>query len=240
MKAGSVSVVLGDMALLDALLDALALTPAGKRRVVRAIISGKGLEGFDNGDGQGTDEHAGLLAAIEGQAPQAAKALVEDVLAIAGIASVGGRSAGEIAERFLSKASNKSGLSAEARAVLEAYLAIAAEPDEAIVAIRSLAKEAKLDLGSALDALEARIGFLAASGVDLSAFTFSTKFARNLDYYTGFIFEIHRTRKTGDPGKPLVGGGRYDNLLQHLGANDPVPAVGCAFWLDRILTGGAS
>jgi ATP phosphoribosyltransferase regulatory subunit len=32
----------------------------------------------------------------------------------------------------------------------------------------------------------------------------------------------------------MVGGGRYDRLLQHLGATDEIPAVGCSFWLDRI------
>ena len=42
-----------------------------------------------------------LLKALEGQDPNAAKAFVEDVLSIAGISRVGGRSAGEIAERFL-------------------------------------------------------------------------------------------------------------------------------------------
>jgi len=55
---------------------------------------------------------------------------------------------------------------------------------------------------------------------------------RNLDYYTGVIFEI---RDPDGSGRPIVGGGRYDGLLSHLGAPEPVPAVGCAFWLDRIL-----
>jgi ATP phosphoribosyltransferase regulatory subunit len=32
-----------------------------------------------------------------------------------------------------------------------------------------------------------------------------------------------------------VGGGRYDHLLEHLGAEAPIPAVGCSFWLDRIV-----
>ena len=57
----------------------------------------------------GLAEHAGLLAAIEGQAPQAARAFVEDVLAIAGIARVGGRTPAEIAERFLARAGRRSG-----------------------------------------------------------------------------------------------------------------------------------
>lgn len=226
---------LGDMGLLNALIDALAITPAAKRRVTRAIVSGQGLAGLSETDGQGLPEHAGLLAAIEGQAPQAAKAFVEDILSIAGIARVGGRSAGEIAERFLARAANRSGLPDEARLVLERYLAVEGDPDEAGAAVRALVADAGLNLGSALDALEERTGFMAARGLDVGAFTFAATFARNLDYYTGFIFEVHDPRRAG--GKPVVGGGRYDSLLEHLGAMTPVPAVGCSFWLDRLLGG---
>jgi ATP phosphoribosyltransferase regulatory subunit len=229
----SPAVRLGDMGLLDALLVALAVPAGLKRRLLRAVVSGAGLAGVP--DGEAGPEHAGLLAAIEGQAPQAAKAFVEDVIAIAGIARVGGRSAGEIAERFLARAANRSGLGSEARAVVERYLAIAGDPDGAARAVRALAADAGLDLGAALDAFEERTGFMAARGLDIAAFRFAADFARNLDYYTGFIFEIH------DPArplaKPLVGGGRYDRLLEHLGAREPVPAVGCSFWLDRILDG---
>ncbi|MFL5190046.1 MAG: ATP phosphoribosyltransferase regulatory subunit [Microvirga sp.] len=224
---------LGDMGLLDALIDALAVAPAAKRRVVRAIVSGRGLAALSENDGQGSPEHAGLLAAIEGQAPQAAKAFVEDILSIAGIARVGGRSAGEIAERFLARAANRSGLNDEARHVIERYLAIEGDPDQAAAAIRALVSAAGLDLGPALDALEERTGFMAARGLDVGAFAFSAAFARNLDYYTGFIFEVQNPQRRD--GKPVVGGGRYDSLLEHLGASGPVPAVGCSFWLDRLV-----
>ena len=57
---------------------------------------------------------------------------------------------------------------------------------------------------------------MAARGLDVERFAFSAAFARNLDYYTGFIFEMQDPRR--DDGKPIVGGGRYDGLLQHLGA----------------------
>jgi ATP phosphoribosyltransferase regulatory subunit len=227
---------LGDMGLLNALIDALNVSPAAKRRVIRAIVSGQGLGSLMESDGQGTPEHAGLLAAIEGQAPQAAKAFVEDILSIAGIARVGGRSAGEIAERFLARAANRSGLSDEARQVLDRYLAIQGDPDSAGAAIRALVNDSGLDLGFALDALEERTGFMAARGLEVSVFAFSATFARNLDYYTGFIFEVQSPGRTD--GKPVVGGGRYDRLLQHLGSQSPVPAVGCSFWLDRVLAEG--
>ncbi len=222
---------LGDMGLLNAVVDGLGVSPAAKRRVIRAIVGGGGLGGLGETDGA-APEHAGLLAAIEGQAPQAAKAFVEDILSIAGIARVGGRSAGEIAERFLARAANRTGLPEEAREVLERYLAIEGDPDEAADAARRLAADAGLAIGAALDAFEERTGFMAARGLDISAFAFSAAFARNLDYYTGFIFEVQDPAR--DDGKPVVGGGRYDRLLQHLGAPDPIPAVGCSFWLDRI------
>jgi len=230
---GAYRVKLGDMGLLNALIEALGVAPAAKRRVIRAIVSGQGLAGLGEPETQGQPEHAGLLAAIEGQAPQAAKAFVEDILSIAGIARVGGRTAGEIAERFLARAANRTGLPEKAREVLERYLAIAGDPDQAAHAVRLLAKDAGLGLTDALGAFEERTGFMAARGLDVSAFSFAATFARNLDYYTGFIFEVQDSRRGDD--KPVVGGGRYDRLLEHLGADATIPAVGCSFWLDRIV-----
>jgi ATP phosphoribosyltransferase regulatory subunit len=221
------------MGLLETLLEALAVGAAAKRRVMRAIVSGRRLEGLAEPAGQGIGEHAGLLAAIEGQAPQAARAFVEDILAIAGISTVGGRSAGEIAERFLARAANRSGtLPDETCAVLARYLAIAGDPDAAAAAIRSLARDAGLDIERAIDGLEERTGFMAVRGLDIASFRFAADFARSLDYYTGFIFEAADPRRAD--GKPVVGGGRYDRLLQHLGATEPVPAVGCSIWIERI------
>jgi ATP phosphoribosyltransferase regulatory subunit len=239
LGAPPVSVRLGDMGLLEAVLDGLELTSATKRRLIRAIVSGRGLHGLaEPANGAGIGEHAGLLAAIEGQDPQAARAFVEDILSIACIATVGGREPGEIAERFLARAANRSGgLSDEARSVLSRYLAIAGDPDSAAAAIRVLASEAQLDLDRAVDALEERTGFMAVRGLDIALFSFSAEFARSLDYYTGFIFEVLDPRRTD--GKPLVGGGRYDRLLQHLGAAESMVAVGCSFWLDRIGEGSA-
>ncbi|GLS43435.1 ATP phosphoribosyltransferase regulatory subunit [Methylobacterium brachythecii] len=231
-----VSVRLGDMGLTHALLDALAVPPVAKRRTLRAIASGRSLDEVAN-PAQTEDPHAGLLATIQGQDPRGVRAFVEDVLSIAGISRVGGRSAGEIAERFLAKAAAQAqggaGLNAENRALVERYCAVSGDPDRACEAVRSLAREADLrheGLDAALALFEERTGFMAARGLPVERFAFSGGFARNLDYYTGFIFEV----TSGQPGAPaLVGGGRYDGLLQHLGSPVPLPAVGCAFWLSR-------
>lgn len=52
---------------------------------------------------------------------------------------------------------------------------------------------------------------------------------RGMDYYTGITFKAY----TPQIGFSVVNGGRYDNLIGHFGP--PQPAVGCAFYLDRIL-----
>jgi histidyl-tRNA synthetase len=62
---------------------------------------------------------------------------------------------------------------------------------------------------------------------------FNVGLRRGLEYYTGFVFEIF-TQGLIQIGH-LCGGGRYDNLLEALGANLSVPAVGFAIGLDRLL-----
>ena len=84
----------------------------------------------------------------------------------------------------------------------------------------------------ALDLFESRTGFLAARGIDVGRIRFSTAFGRGLDYYTGFVFELHDP--AGAPNGPLVAGGRYDELLTRLGAKAPIPAVGFAVWIERV------
>ncbi|MEN5082565.1 ATP phosphoribosyltransferase regulatory subunit [Bosea sp. TWI1241] len=229
--------LMGDVALLSGLLDRLAVPAAARRRLLRAVVQGKtaseAVAALSETTGEVDHAHAGLLKALEGQDPTAARAFVEDVLSIAGISSVGGRSAGDIAERFLARAAERDNpVNDEVRAVLGKALAIGGDPDAASAAWRSLSDEAGLDLGATLDAFDERTGFLAARGVDVGAIAFSAAFARNLDYYTGFIFELH------DPArpdlKPIAGGGRYDGVLQRLGAPGPVAAVGASLWLDRL------
>jgi ATP phosphoribosyltransferase regulatory subunit len=52
---------------------------------------------------------------------------------------------------------------------------------------------------------------------------------RDFEYYTGIVFEGH----TSALGYPLLGGGRYDRLLEGFGA--PYPATGFAVRVDRVL-----
>jgi ATP phosphoribosyltransferase regulatory subunit len=229
---------MGDVGLFGALIAALDLSAAWKRRLVkdfnRAGSLADDLDRLVSAAAIERPEYQGVLAAMAGSDPKAAHALVTDLLSIAGINAVGGRSVGEIADRFLEQAAlgASSGLPRATRALIEQFLAINGDPDEAADALRTLGAEADLDIGAALDLFESRTGFLAAQGVEVSRIRFSTAFGRGLDYYTGFVFELHDPEFAEQ--RQLVAGGRYDGLLTRLGAPEPIPAVGFSVWIERL------
>src|ERR1700729_1297817 len=115
------------------------------------------------------------------------------------------------------------------------FLAISGDPDDAVVRLRALAADAKLDISAAIDQFESRVGFMAARGIDTGLTRFSTSFGRGLDYYTGFEFELHRK---GNSVEPLVAGGRYDGLMTQLGSAEPIPAVGFSVWVETLTQSG--
>jgi ATP phosphoribosyltransferase regulatory subunit len=236
----------GDVALFAALVAGLDLPPAWKRRLIkdfnRKSNLAQDLDRLVLGGNNARPEYQGVLAALAGANPKGAHALVTDLLSIAGINAVGGRSVAEIAERFLEQSAlgASAKLPQEVRAVIERFLAIAGDPDEAASELRALATEANMTdaLNPALDLFESRTGFLAAQGIDLKRVRFSTSFGRGFDYYTGFVFELTDPARTGDP---LVAGGRYDGLLARLGGSQQTPAIGFAVWIERLAAyGGAS
>lgn len=65
-------------------------------------------------------------------------------------------------------------------------------------------------------------------------YTAEPRLVRGLDYYTRTLFEIQAS--TGELGaqNTLVGGGRYDHMVEELGG-PAVPAIGFAIGLERVL-----
>ena len=231
---------MGDVGLFSAFVAALDLAPAWKRRLVkdfnRKWSLAHDLDQLTLAAASRPPEYQGVLAALAGSDPKAAHHLVTDLLSIAGIAAVGGRSVAEIAERFLEQAALGAGtrLPRETRALIERFLAVRGDLDEAAGELRTLAADAKLSLGPALDLFETRTGFLAARDVDVRAIRFSTALGRGFDYYTGFVFELYDARAKA----PLIAGGRYDGLLTRLGAREPIAAVGFAASIEELIACG--
>jgi ATP phosphoribosyltransferase regulatory subunit len=233
---------MGDVGLFAAFIGALDLSPVWQRRLAkdfnRKTSFAQDLDRLVLARPNGAPEYQGVLAALTNADPKGAHALVTDLLSIAGITAVGGRSVGEIADRFLEQAALGAGsaLPGDTRKLIERFLAIAGDPDEALAELRALAADAKLALAPALDLFESRAGFLAARGIDLRGIHFATAFGRGQDYYTGMVFELHEPG--GTVKGELVAGGRYDGLFARLGAASPVPAVGFAVWLDGLVALG--
>ena len=236
---------IGDVALFAALIAGLDLPPAWKRRLTkdfnRKTNLAQDLDRLVLGGNNGRPEYQGVLAALAGADPKGAHALVTDLLSIAGINAVGGRSVGEIADRFLEQAAlgASTKLPRDVRGLIERFLAIQGDPDQCAAELRALAAEANMTeaLAPALDLFEHRTGFLAAHGIDPGRARFSTAFGRGFDYYTGFVFELTDPQRTGDP---LVAGGRYDELLSRLGSPQAIPAVGFAVWIERLAVYGVA
>ncbi|MFO1125467.1 MAG: ATP phosphoribosyltransferase regulatory subunit [Methylocystis sp.] len=234
--ATALQVHIGDAGLVAAFLERLDLPPIWRRRLAAGHARGQRIADiFASPRRNGGPEQSGVLAALTKVDPADARRLVEDLLSIAGIAAVGGRSAAEIAERFLDQATlaDGAGVSKETRQLAEAFFAIEGAPDFASTAMRRLAGDARVDLSAALDAFDARARAIAARGIALDKMRFSASFARHLDYYTGFVFEARH----GDRGEAVIGGGRYDRLFKTLGAASDIPAVGAAIWIDRLTPG---
>ena len=57
---------------------------------------------------------------------------------------------------------------------------------------------------------------------------FISNFGRDVEYYTGIVFEVFAGKKE------IARGGRYDDLLKSLGAKKNIPAVGAAINLKNI------
>ncbi|MGX1197234.1 ATP phosphoribosyltransferase regulatory subunit [Parvibaculum sp. MBR-TMA-1.3b-4.2] len=229
---------MGDLSLFDALVDALDIAPGWRSRLKRQFwrpdYFKELVQRLASGNADAGGEQEGLLAALNALDEKSAKSVIEDVLKLASISPVGGRSTGEIAERLLEQAADASAapLSPEIVKLIDDFLGLTLAPKDAAPRIRELTAKAGISIEPRLEALEKRFAAIEAKGFDLSKARFQAGFGRRLEYYTGFVFEL-QVPDLG-PEKVIAGGGRYDGLLRSLGAEQPVPAVGCAFTVERL------
>ncbi|MEQ9196404.1 MAG: ATP phosphoribosyltransferase regulatory subunit [Parvibaculum sp.] len=232
-------VAMGDLALFDALVDALDLPPGWRSRLKRHFwrpdYFRELLDRLAKGDaGEETGDRQALISAIAGLDDAQAKDVIEDVLKLAGIAPVGGRTVEEVAERLIEQAELASSSVPKAAArLISDFLAVSGTPQEGIARVRALAEGAGVSIEPAITRFERRLDLSAKAGFDLSRAHFATGFGRNMAYYTGFVFEFRVAALEQD--SMICGGGRYDGLLSALGSEKPVPAVGCAVGIERLL-----
>jgi ATP phosphoribosyltransferase regulatory subunit len=210
--------VFGDLSLFAALADALDLPLVWRERLkrhfwrvgyVEAMI-GKLSEKVPARLNAG---QIALLLEVESQAPLA------------------GRSRAEIMERALAREADAARTRPDGRVLsLVAQLFKLSGPAQGVLAeARALLGQAGIVLDGPLAAMEQRLEAIAQLGLDPGKVRFTAHFGRNMEYYTGFVFELW-----AGPVK-VAGGGRYDTLMQSLGAPAPVSAVGCAISTEALL-----
>jgi len=236
---------IGDLGLFAALVDGMAMPDRWRRKLKQrfwrprafrsllARLSGRELPVRNGG-------HEALLGEVRGLDRPEAVAAVDRVLGERDIPLVGGRGLDEIAGRLLDQAADadETGLSDETVATISAYLATQGPPREACERIATLIGPQAVAMQRALDAFSRRLDLIEDTGIDLHDCLFSAEFGRNLEYYTGFVFQLEVPG--GGPGSQVAGGGRYDDMLADLGAPERVPAVGLAIHTERLLVAVAA
>jgi len=229
----------GDIALFYSLLDALSLPERWRLKLRHYFWRPPAfhtlLSRLAKGESSDSDGPVAELAATLGaQDPSRAEELVANYLETNDLPLSGNRTLGEITERLLDHAADLRAepLPREVATIIDYYLAVDASPREAIDRIATIGQGAGIDLGPALYVLSRRFDLLEEGGINVGSASFATEFGRDLEYYSGLVFQIE---VGGDKASPIAGGGRYDGLLRSVGAPAEVPAVGSAVHTERLL-----
>lgn len=231
---------LGDPGLFRALLSEIDMPARWRRRLLHqfwrpdafhALLKNFGANGAA---ARSEAREKELLETLAGLELQNVAQRVEDALERKGIPLFGGRKVEEIAERLLEHAADQAAepLPENTVRLIENYLQVGGEPYGCLEMIRTLTADAGIDLSGPLASYARRLDLLQAEGFDMGSARFDAEFGRQFEYYSGFVFQLEAMNNAVDG--PLAGGGRYDGLLEDLGAPVAVPAVGSAMHTERI------
>lgn len=230
---------LGDLGLFEALLDAIDMPERWRKRLSENFWRHEEFRTIlkQLGEPQNMEyepELRKLLRNLIELSSKEAEQLVSSYLADRAIPLIGARTLSEITNQLVAKAQDLTSdpLEPEKIELIQRYLEISAPPKAVGARLEDLAEKSGLVLTHALESYQKRIEWFSEYEVDLSNADFTAEFGRNLEYYTGFVFQLEK-KDMGIEGH-IAGGGRYDNLLQSLGATKNLPAIGAAIHLDRL------
>lgn len=226
-------VVMGDLAIFPAFIDALGLPDVTSDLLKRAFRQEGGVRAVLDAAARPLDPDA--AAALDAADPVAA---LGDVLTTRNIPLAGGRSVAEIVEglKVRRAAIETGGLSPAARAALLALREIDVPLAGAAEALSELAKRHGLaGASAAIAAFSARVEAILGQVPQAEKIArFRTGFGRRFTYYDGFVFEILADGLT--PAQPVAAGGRYDGLITNLsGGRVEATGIGGVVRPDRMV-----
>lgn len=227
-------VSLGDLGLFNALLEDMPMPERWRRRLRHQFWRPQAfrnlLETFAKPARGQRSSISENIDALEGR-----NAVTETsrLLADKNLNLVTLRSVEDIASRLAEKLADRSEqpLAETMVVAIESYLKISGPLTDISSQLKAISKTPRF-LG-AVDKFEQRVAALEDQGLNPRRFHFSADFGRELEYYTGLVFQIEVEARNAPLS--VAGGGRYDSLLQDLGAPTSIPAVGCAIHTDRLL-----
>ena len=237
----NLKLVLGDLGVYNRLALRLSLSERARvfllDNVSRLSAGDDGLRDVANraakfrlmADGQ---ERNGVMAQLVGLKEEEARSIIATMIEREDSASLGQRTAEEVAERLLRKArgAGEQSKMQQAISVASRLASIQGPPDAALASAQRLLRSENLDC-QALEPLTRVVALLEDADLGGATIAVDLGMARGIAYYTGIVFELI----DGSGGVSLGGGGRYDGLARNMGSPRDVPALGFAYDLDRLL-----
>ncbi len=230
-KVESFKIVFGDVRLVCDLVDALPLHPQRKSALKRSYATKAVFQREVEAARLDAREPSALFTALSKASPDVCAAAVQEIIALADVTVIGGRTKEDIAARMIAKAEEADlGLTEKQARGLQQIADIEGPIDQALEDVHTVAASIGVDVTSRLERWRSLVERIAARGVDVTSARFDAGLGRGLSYYDGIVFEFHAGEDVF-----IGGGGRYDNLLARLSGGDiAAPALGAMLRPDRL------
>jgi ATP phosphoribosyltransferase regulatory subunit len=226
-------VTLGDLGLFNALLDDMPMPDRWRRRLRHQFWRPQAFRTLmDLFAKPSTARRTSISENVDAMDYHNALEATSHILAQKQLSLVTDRSIADIASRLAEKHADRSEqpLAPAMLQKIESYLAIEGSVTDVVTALSKLGGTKSFD--AALAHFTKRTEALEEQGLNPRRFYFNANFGRDLEYYTGLVFQVEVEARNAPLA--VAGGGRYDGLLHDLGAKSHIPAVGCAIHTERV------
>lgn len=226
-------VTLGDLGLFNALLADMPMPDRWRRRLRHQFWRPQAFRSLlENFSKPSATLRTSISANVDAMSNANALDATAKLLEQKGLNLVTDRSIADIASRLAEKFADRSELrlAPEMLNTIERYFAIEGPVSDIPKQLETLGRSTEFD--GARQWFEKRIEALEEQGLNPRRFYFNANFGRELEYYTGLVFQVEVEARNAPLA--VAGGGRYDGLLQDLGAATRIPAVGCAIHTERV------
>lgn len=220
------TVLLGDLSIVPAIIDALNLSGDASSALKRAFRQPGGMTALlDRSETAAGSGFGHRLASLQ---EDDARAVLVETMSVAGISAIGTRSMDEVVERLIAQGRGAAGtqIPKPAREALREIGSIEWPVADVAGQLQAFCAKHAVVLPEVIFTQLAKRHSALPASIDAR---FTPSFGRQFTYYDGFVFDIFYGESC------LGGGGRYDRLLEHVTDGEiSAPAIGGALRSDRL------